>query len=114
MMGWNWDQMNNWGAGWGWGGHMFWSWPIMMVGGLLVVVLIVWALQAADREQGNTYPPTAIHTGMTTDQRTMTDSAGARVADVRRTPLEIAQERYARGDISRDEYEAIRADLLTS
>lgn len=28
-----------------------------------------------------------------------------------RTPLEIAQERYARGEISREEFEQIRKDL---
>ena len=29
----------------------------------------------------------------------------------RRRPLEIAQERYARGEISREEYEQLRRDL---
>ena len=31
----------------------------------------------------------------------------------RRTPLEIARERYARGEISREEFEQIRKDLST-
>jgi putative membrane protein len=29
----------------------------------------------------------------------------------RRTPLDIARERYARGDISREEFEQIKRDL---
>jgi putative membrane protein len=33
--------------------------------------------------------------------------------DGRRTPLEIARERYARGEISREEFEQIRKDLST-
>ena len=33
--------------------------------------------------------------------------------DGRRTPLEIARERYAKGEISREEFEQIRKDLST-
>ena len=34
-------------------------------------------------------------------------------SDGRRTPLDIARERYARGEISREEFEQIRKDLST-
>jgi putative membrane protein len=34
--------------------------------------------------------------------------------DVRQTPLEILQTRYAKGEISRDEYETMRRDLQAS
>ena len=103
MMGWNWDQMGN----WGWGSHMLWSWPMMMLGGLLLVGLIVWAVQAAGRNQRVSYPPA---TSPATDGQP-TDRAASTLVEARRTPLEIAKERYARGEISRDEYEAIRQDL---
>lgn len=106
MMGWNWDQMGN----WGWGGHMLWSWPVMMLGGLVVVGLIVWALQAAGRNQGSTYPPATPHI----DQRPVNERTANDLASVGKTPLQIVQERYARGEISREEYEAIRIDLQTS
>jgi putative membrane protein len=32
-------------------------------------------------------------------------------ADRTRTPLQIAQERYARGEITREQYEQLRSDL---
>ena len=57
-----------------------------------VIALIVWAIEAATRrESGQTQPP---------------QSGGPRP-----TPLDIAKERYARGDISREEFEQIKKDL---
>lgn len=92
MMGWDWNQMMPWHWGSGWGG--------MMLGGLgmmalwvLLIVLVVWGLRAlvggVDRMATSGGPP----------------------GDTPPTPLEIAQARYARGEIDRDEYEAIRQTL---
>jgi uncharacterized membrane protein len=36
---------------------------------------------------------------------------GSQAASVAQTPLEIVQTRYAKGEITREEYEAIRRDL---
>jgi putative membrane protein len=76
---------------WNWFGGMGW-W--MMFGGLLMLVfwggiiaLIVWGVKKlAERSSGP-------ETGQKHD------------------PLDIAKERYARGDISREEFEQIKKDL---
>ncbi len=77
-----------------------WGWP-MMFGGVLVwgglLVLLVWLLPSAirsntrDRSDLSGYEPRS----MATDQ----------------TPLELLQSRYAKGEISRDEYMRMRQDL---
>jgi putative membrane protein len=41
----------------------------------------------------------------------VTRFTGPRAADQMRTPLQIAQERYARGEITREQYEQLRTDL---
>ena len=72
-------MMHDWWYGWGWGGGMFFG-PLFMIGGpvlliVLVVLLIRWL----------------------SDSR---DSPGVRL----RTPREILDERFAKGEIERAEY----------
>ncbi|UCF61257.1 MAG: SHOCT domain-containing protein [Anaerolineaceae bacterium] len=43
-----------------------------------------------------------------------TDSFKTSKKDLSETPMEILQQRYARGEISRDEYNEMRKDLQTS
>ena len=80
-MGWHYG----WGMGWGWammiGMMLFW---VLVVGG--IIWLVVWL---ARRPGGMAGEP----------------GAGAR------TPLDILKERYARGEISRDEFERMKHDL---
>jgi putative membrane protein len=57
----------------------------------LLIGLVLWGVRAFAGGRGN-------------------DNGGAS----RPTPLEIVQARYARGEISREEYETIRRDLQSS
>jgi putative membrane protein len=77
---------------------MDWNWGTMMIGGLgmlafwvLLIGLAVWGVRSL---AGNSRLPQA---------------HGSQP-----TPLEIAQARYARGEINREEYETIRRDLQSS
>jgi putative membrane protein len=60
----------------------------MFIGPAIIIGLIVWAVVAVSRREG---PP---------------------AAGEKRTPLDIAKERYARGEITRDEFERLRKDLM--
>ena len=51
--------------------------------------LIVWAIVAATRHSGGAHETTAS-----------------------RTPLDIAKERYARGEITREQFEQLKKDLM--
>ncbi len=80
-------MMHDWGYGWGWGGGMFFG-PLFMIGGpvlliILIVVLIRWL--AGSR-----------------------DTPGARLTP---TPRDILDERFAKGEIDREDYEARRKAL---
>jgi len=79
------------------GGGMMWVWFLMMLFGLLVfigiILLGVWAV-----------------TRLTGSEGLRAGSASASAED----PLAILQRRYARGEIGRDDYERIRADLKGS
>jgi putative membrane protein len=88
MMGWNWEQMMTWHMGWGNGG-MWLGGAGMLLFWVAIVVLAVWGLRALATGSARTQPP----------------------AGPPPTPLEIAQARYARGEIGRDEYETIRLTL---
>jgi len=70
---------------WPWGTAMVWwmvVWMVLFWGGL--IALIVWGITKLTRRS---------------------DSA------TKREPLDVAKERYARGEISREEFEQIKKDL---
>ncbi|MFP5486809.1 MAG: SHOCT domain-containing protein [Acidimicrobiia bacterium] len=77
-----WDHMDGWGGGW------MWLWGIAMMA--LFVVLIVWLVRAATGGQGTSGPP----------PNHPTDRA-----------REILAERYARGELTTEEYQE-RAERL--
>lgn len=80
-------MMGNWGhAGWGMGfGFIFMIlfWALVAAG---IVAVIRWAMRSSDAAERR--PPD-------------------------KTPLEIVRERYARGEIARQEFEQLKRDLET-
>ena len=84
-----------WHTGDGMGWWMLWGGLMMLLFWGSVIALIVWGIQAATRREG--------------DQARPPEHAAPRS-----TPLEIAAERYARGDISHEEFEQIKKDLSGS
>ena len=68
---------------WFGGGFMWVIWPLILIA---VVLLVVKAVQGSNRGGDTTQPPP-------------------------RTALEILEERYARGEIEREEFEQKRSDL---
>jgi putative membrane protein len=85
----NWEQMMM----RGWGGHMGWGGPALMILGLLVLGLALWYVSGVTKSDGHSHLQASSPNGGSS------------------SPLEILQLRYARGDISRDEYEVMRRDL---
>jgi putative membrane protein len=76
------------GMGW----WMLWGGLMMVLFWGAIIALIVWAIQSVTRrESGQTHIPYG--------------SPSAR------TPLDIAKERYARGEVKREEFEQIKRDL---
>lgn len=73
--------------GWGW---MFFGGLLMIAFWVAVIALAVWVVQRLFR------------TG---------PSAGGGGGDTGLTPLEIAKRRYARGEITRDQFEQLKKDL---
>ena len=66
-----------------------WLWMLLWMAALVIIIgLVVWAVIAATRRGGG---------------HDITTS---------RTPLDIAKERYARGEITREEFEQLKRDLL--
>jgi putative membrane protein len=84
-MGWHHDWMG------GLGGFMFPGFGLIII--VVLVVIIVWAL-AGGRLSGSQ--------GGTSDGRPTSPD----------TPLEIVRKRYARGEITREEFERMKKDLL--
>jgi len=77
------------GYDWGWGWMVFGAaWMVIFWGG--IIALAVWAVSrlTGDREKGG-------------DRRRLEGPS----------PLDIAKERYARGEITREQFEQLRQDL---
>ncbi|MBF8266945.1 MAG: hypothetical protein HW388_453 [Dehalococcoidia bacterium] len=77
-----WAMHDGYGMGWGWGVFGV-VWMVLFWGS--IIALVVWAISRMTR-----------------------DSSGLPRSS---TPLEIAKARYARGDITREEFERLRQDL---
>jgi putative membrane protein len=77
----------DWGWGWGWMAFGM-AWMVIFWGG--IIALAVWAVSrlTGDREKGG-------------DRRRLEGPS----------PLDIAKERYARGEITREQFEQLRHDL---
>lgn len=84
MMGYgpHWDMMSDWGGGWLGPLNMLF-WPLLLV---LVIAAVVWFVRSAGRSN----PP----------------------AERRPSALDVLEERYARGEIGRDEYLQKKRDIL--
>ncbi|AKG52980.1 hypothetical protein DGWBC_0293 [Dehalogenimonas sp. WBC-2] len=70
---------------WGFGGGLF-----MFILWIAVIALIVWGVVTLTK-RGDT---------------------GVGTTSSRRDPLDIAKERYARGEITKDQFDAIKKDLI--
>lgn len=81
--------MCNWDGGTGW--WMLWGGIMMLLFWGGIIALAVWSVQALTRGS----------TGRGDAERT------------RATPIEIAQERYAKGEITREEFEQMKKDLAS-
>lgn len=84
-----WHDGSGWGmmGGWGWGigSHGIIFWLLLLV---LIVAAVAWFIRPAAR------------------------SGAAPNLEIRSRGLEVLEERYARGEISRDEYLQKRRDIL--
>lgn len=79
---------------WGWGMHSMWGvWGIWGIG-MLLSVLLFWAL---------------VIVGIVVGIRWLIREGRPAASD---SALEILRQRYARGEINRDEFEAKRRDLM--
>ena len=78
-----------WHTGDGMGWWMLWGGLMMVLFWGGIIALLVWMVQSLTRREDGQGQPGA----------------------PRRTALDIAKERYARGDISREEFEQIKRDL---
>ena len=84
-----------WHTGDGMGWWMLWGGLMMILFWGAIIALVIWAAQSlSQRDGGQTHPGGA------------TPPA--------RTPLDIAKERYARGEITREQFEEVRRTLEQS
>lgn len=81
------------GYDWGWGMHPMWGWWGIWGFGMMLFMFLFWAL---------------VIVGIVLAIRWAVRQGRPAGAD---TALEILRERYARGEINRDEFEARRRDL---
>ena len=80
---------------WGWGMHPMWgSWGVWGLG-MMLIMLLFWALVIVGLVVG-------IRWLLSQGRESRSDSA-----------LEILRERYARGEINKDEFEARKRDLVS-
>lgn len=91
-------HMHMWGAGWG----FWWMMPLMMLFFFFVCVLVLWILFGRRSGAHHWGPPWH---GM---------DHWAHGPDPTRSALQILNERYARGEIQRPEYEERKATILAS
>lgn len=77
------------GCGWGWGPGHFFGWPLGMLIGILFWALVIYGIYYLVSRLGKSpaQPPKE------------------------KTPLEIARERYAKGELSAEEYARLKKDL---
>ncbi len=83
--GWGWNMMGGWG---GWGGWM--GGPLMILIWVLVILAVVYGVRSLIRSGRDDRPASA---------------------PPRRSALELLEERYARGELEREQYLAMRRDL---
>ena len=90
------------GFGWGWGHGMGWGW--MVTGGALLLGLLVWVIimLVRRREHGPMSPmPMCMHMG----------SMGQPYGDAGDRALQILKERYAKGEITKEQFDQMKRDL---
>jgi putative membrane protein len=80
--------MHDGGYGWGWGGGMFFGPLFMIAGPLLLIILVILLIRWLTAER-------------------------ARPREQMRTARKVLDERFAKGEIQRDEYEERRKALGT-
>jgi putative membrane protein len=81
-----------WHAGDGMGWWMLWGGLIMVLFWGAIIAVIVWTIQTVTRRE-----PSQTHVPHTSPSAS--------------TPLDIAKERYARGEVSREEFEQMKREL---
>jgi putative membrane protein len=90
MMGWGMDGR---GHMWGWDGGSWWGI------GMMVVMVLLWALIIA----GLIYGVSLLIS--------RSSETGDRTRDDQQQPIDILRERYARGEITKEEFDQMRRDL---
>lgn len=86
-----------WHSGEGMGWWMVWGGIMMVLFWGVIVALVVWLVQSATRREAGAPPP----------------ASGTRTGAAPPDPLDIAKERFARGEITREQFEEIRRTLQT-
>ncbi|MEI6510298.1 MAG: SHOCT domain-containing protein [bacterium] len=89
--------------GFGWGHGMGWGW--MVIGGAVILGLLFWAIIMLMRrhEHGTMGPmPMCMHTG----------GMGQPYGDAGDRALQILKERYAKGEINKEQFDQMKRDLL--